>query len=308
VKQVEGKLMNGKQKQYNGQFKFKVALEMAKGTPRVPETISELASETGVHPTQIGQWKRQLLEEGAELFTQASNREAQTAEEEQAELYEQIGCLKMELESPRGFPKKKLSTSVEAQRSLIERAHPDLSIRRQCVPRGRPVGLNRSTLYYEQAQESALNLELMRLMDEQYLKTPFYGWPRILAYFQRLGHHVNHKRVRRLLQKMGLQAIYPKPKTSVSSPAHKIYPYLLRGLEITHVNQVWSADITYIPMPKGFMYLVAVMDWYSRYVLAWQLSNTLESSFCLDALPQALLWGSNNPRRNGYVVIPHLSV
>jgi putative transposase len=153
------------------------------------------------------------------------------------------------------------------------------------------VGLNRSTLYYEPAQESALNLELMRLMDEQYLKTPFYGWPRMLAYLQRLGHNVNHKRVRRLLQKMGLQALYPKPKTSVSSPAHKIYPYLLRGLEITHVNQVWSADITYIPMPKGFMYLVAVMDWYSRYVLAWQLSNTLESSFCLDALQQALLWG-----------------
>lgn len=170
---------------------------------------------------------------------------------------------------------------------MIERTHPDLSIRRQCEL----VGLNRSTLYYEPAQESALNLELMRLMDEQYLKTPFYGWPRMLAYLRRLGYEVNHKRVRRLLQKMGIQAIYPKPKTSVSNAEHKIYPYLLRGLEITHVNQVWSADITYIPMPHGFMYLVAVMDWYSRYVLAWQLSNTLESGFCLDALHQALLWG-----------------
>lgn len=111
----------------------------------------------------------------------------------------------------------------------------------------------------------------MRLMDEQYLKTPFYGWPRMLAYLQRLGYNVNHKRVRRLLQKMGLQAIYPKPKTSVRNLEHKIYPYLLRGLDITHVNQVWhpegSRDITYIPMPRGFMYLVAVMDWYSRYVL-----------------------------------------
>lgn len=152
------------------------------------------------------------------------------------------------------------------------------------------MGLNRSTLYYEPAQESALNLELMRLMDEQYLKTPFYGWPRMLAYVQRLGYNVNHKRVRRLLQKMGQQAIYPKPKTSARNPAHKIYPYLLRGLDITYVNQVWSADITYIPMPRGFMYLVAVMDWDSRYVLAWQLSNTLDSSFCLDALQQALLW------------------
>ncbi len=136
-----------------------------------------------------------------------------------------------------------------------------------------------------------MNLKLMRLMDEQYLKTPFYGWPRMLAYLQRQGYAVNHKRVRRLLQKMGLQAIYPKPKTSISSAAHKVYPYLLRDLAITHINQVWSADITYIPMPRGFMYLVAVIDWYSRYVLAWQLSNTLDSIFCVDALQQALLWG-----------------
>lgn len=170
---------------------------------------------------------------------------------------------------------------------MIEYEHGELSIRRQCEL----VGLNRSTLYYEPAQESALNLELMRLMDEQYLKMPFYGWPRMLAYLQRQGYEVNHKRVRRLLQKMGLQAIYPKPKTSVRGAAHKIYPYLLRGLEITRVNQVWSADITYIPMPRGFMYLVAVMDWYSRYVLSWQLSNTLDGSFCLDTLQQALLWG-----------------
>lgn len=170
---------------------------------------------------------------------------------------------------------------------MIEYKHTELSIRRQCEL----VGLNRSTLYYEPAQESALNLELMRLMDEQYMRTPFYGWPRMLAYLRRQGYAVNHKRVRRLLQKMGLQAIYPKAKTSVSNPEHKIYPYLLRGLAITQVNQVWSCDITYIPMPHGFMYLVAVMDWYSRYVLAWQLSNTLDGSFCLDALAQALLWG-----------------
>jgi len=174
---------------------------------------------------------------------------------------------------------------------MIEREHAELSVRRQCAPEGHPVGLNRSTLYYEPAQESALNLELMRLMDEQYLKTPFYGWPRMLAYLRRCGYAINHKRVRRLMQTMGLQAIYPKPKTTVSGTAHKIYPYLLRGLEITHTNQVWSADITYIPMPRGFMYLVAVIDWFSRYVLAWQLSNTLDGGFCLDALQQALLWG-----------------
>jgi putative transposase len=170
---------------------------------------------------------------------------------------------------------------------LIEYEHAALSIRRQCEL----VGLNRSTFYYEPAQESALNLELMRVIDEQYLKTPFYGWPRMLTCLQRQGYAVNHKRVRRLMQKMGLQAIYPKPKTTVANSQHKVYPYLLRDLEITNVNQVWSADITYIPMARGFMYLVAVIDWYSRYVLAWQLSNTLDGGFCLDALQQALLRG-----------------
>jgi putative transposase len=162
-----------------------------------------------------------------------------------------------------------------------------LSIRRQCEL----IGLHRSTLYYEPAQESALNLELMRLIDEQYLKTPFYGWPRMLVTLQRQGYAVNHKRVRRLMQLMGLQAIHAKAKTTVRGAGHKVYPYLLPGLEITHTNQVWSADITYLPLPRGFMYLVAVMDWFSRYVLAWQLSNTLDGAFCLDALQQALLWG-----------------
>jgi putative transposase len=167
---------------------------------------------------------------------------------------------------------------------LIERNHPQLSVRRQCEL----LGLNRSTLYYEPAGESAENLHLMRLMDEQYLRTPFYGWPRMTAWLHRQGYAVNGKRIRRLLRKMGLQAIYPKPKTSVAGKGHKIYPYLLRGLAIVRPNQVWSADITYVPMPRGFMYLVAVMDWFSRYVLAWQLSNTLDGYFCLDVLRQVL--------------------
>lgn len=170
---------------------------------------------------------------------------------------------------------------------MIEPNHPDLSIRRQCEL----VGLNRSTYYYEPAGESEFNLHLMRLIDEQYLKTPFYGWPRMTAYLRRKKYPVNHKRVQRLMQKMGLQAIHPKRKTSVAGQEHKIYPYLLRNLEITHPNQVWSTDITYVPMQHGFMYLVAIMDWFSRYVLAWQLSNTLDGRFCLDALQQALLLG-----------------
>jgi putative transposase len=153
------------------------------------------------------------------------------------------------------------------------------------------VGLQRSTWYYEPAVESALNLQLMRLMDAKYLERPFFGWRRMTDYLQKEGYRVNHKRVRRLLGKMGLQAIYPKAKTSQAAAGHKIYPYLLRNLAITRVNQVWSSDLTYVPLRQGFMYLVAVIDWYSRYVLAWALSNTLEGAFCLEALQQALCLG-----------------
>ena len=170
---------------------------------------------------------------------------------------------------------------------MIEPAHPDLSLRRQC----KLLGLNRSSWYYQPASESAYNLQLMRLIDEQYLRTPFYGWPRMTASLRRAGQAVNHKRVQRLMAKMGLQAIYPKPKTSTANKGHTIYPYLLRGLEIARPNQVWSADITYVPMRQGFLYLVAILDWFSRYVLTWQLSNTLDGYFCLDALQQALQKG-----------------
>ena len=170
---------------------------------------------------------------------------------------------------------------------MIEPSHPELSIRRQCEL----VGLNRTTFYYIPAQESNLNLHLMRLIDEQYTRTPFYGWPRMTAQLRRQGYGINHKRVQRLMRIMGLQAIYPKRRTSIAAKKHKVYPYLLRNVAITRPNQVWSADITYIRMLRGFMYLVAIMDWYSRYVVAWQLSNTLDGLFCLDALDLALSLG-----------------
>jgi putative transposase len=167
---------------------------------------------------------------------------------------------------------------------MIEQGHPEISIRRQCEL----IGLNRSSFYYQPAGESEYNLLLMRLIDRQYTRLPFYGWPRMTAWLQREGHPVNPKRVRRLMRLMGLQAIYPKPKTSRAAPGHKKYLYLLRGLKITRPGQVWSTDITYVPLPQGFMYLVAVIDWFSRYVLAWQLSNTLDGLFCRVALRQAL--------------------
>lgn len=170
---------------------------------------------------------------------------------------------------------------------MIETNHPELSIRRQCEL----IGLNRATYYTQPAGETPFNLHLMRRIDEQYLRTPFYGYPRMTAELQRQGYEVNHKRVARLMQLMGLQAVFPRQRLSQPAPGHTIYPYLLRGVTITHPNQVWSADITYIPMRQGFMYLVAIIDWYSRYVLAWQLSNTLDETFCLMALDAALQHG-----------------
>ena len=170
---------------------------------------------------------------------------------------------------------------------MIELNHPDLSIRRQCEL----LGLSRSTFYYTPATESEDNLQLMRLLDKQYTRTPFYGWPRMTAYLRREGYLVNHKRVQRLLKLMGLQALYPKPRTTIVAQDRKIYPYLLRGLAITRPNQVWSSDITYLPIAHGFMYLVAILDWYSRYVLAWQLSNTLDGDFCQQTLHRALTLG-----------------
>ena len=167
---------------------------------------------------------------------------------------------------------------------MIEPSHPRISVRRQCEL----VGLNRVTFYRRPGGETLLNLRLMRVIDEEYTRAPFYGYRKMTARLHARGYVVNRKRVVRLMRLMGLQAIYPGPRTSISHPAHKKYPYLLRGMTITRPNQVWSADITYVPMPTGFMYLVAVMDWFSRFVLAWQLSNTLDGLFCLEALRLAL--------------------
>jgi len=169
---------------------------------------------------------------------------------------------------------------------MVERPGP-LSLSRQC----QLLGLNRAALYYQAAPVDAYELELMALLDRQYLRTPFYGSRRMTAWLQTQGHGVNRKRVQRLMQRMGLAAIYQRPRTSRPAPANRIYPYLLRGLRIERVHQVWAADITYIPMARGFLYLVAVMDWVSRYVLAWRLSNLLDASFCIEALEEALRQG-----------------
>lgn len=167
---------------------------------------------------------------------------------------------------------------------MIEVQHPQIHVNRQCEL----LGLARSTFYYRQRPESDLNLRLMNVIDEQYTKTPFYGVPRMTAWLNRQGFAVNHKRVARLMKTMGLEAVHPKRKTSLRCKDHKVYPYLLRNVTIDSPDRVWCADITYIRMLRGFLYLVAIMDWFSRYLLAWELSTTMEKEFCLDALDRAL--------------------
>jgi putative transposase len=168
--------------------------------------------------------------------------------------------------------------------SLVDRADGDLSIVAQC----RLLKVARSTLYWRPAPVSDDDLQLMRLIDEQYLTTPFYGSRRMAAVLRRAGWAVNRKRVRRLMRLIGIEAIYQRPNTSRRHPDHKVYPYLLRGLLIDRPNQVWCADITYIPLAKGFVYLVAVMDWFSRRVLAWRLSIGMDAGFCIEALQDAI--------------------
>lgn len=167
---------------------------------------------------------------------------------------------------------------------MIEPNLPDLSVGKQC----QLLSVSRSSFYYEPKGESELNLNLMRLIDRQFLETPFYGVRQMTWHLRNDGHLVNEKRIRRLMRLMGLMPIYQKPNTSKAAKGHKIYPYLLRGLRVDRPNQVWAADITYLPMRRGFLYLVAIMDWHTRKVLAWRISNTLEAGFCVDALNEAI--------------------
>jgi putative transposase len=167
---------------------------------------------------------------------------------------------------------------------MVDPGHPRLSIVRQCEL----VSISRASFYRQLAGESEDNLALMRLIDEAFLECPFYGARQMARHLRRLGWCVGRKRVRRLMRKIGLSPIYQAPKTSAPHPQHKIYPYLLRHLAIERPNQVWCADVTYIPMRRGFLYLVAIMDWASRKVLAWRLSNTMEADFCVAALEDAI--------------------
>jgi putative transposase len=182
--------------------------------------------------------------------------------------------------------KKNLDLSHKEKLLLIDNSNREISISHQAEL----IGISRSSVYYEPVVDKH-DLLLKRLIDEQYTLTPFYGSRRIKVSLLRNGHEVNRKHVQRMMREMGLEAIYPKPHLSQTHPEHKIYPYLLRDVMVDRKDQVWAADITYIPLSRGFMYLVAIIDWWSRYVLAWQMSTSLDTSFCLEALEIALQFG-----------------
>ena len=182
--------------------------------------------------------------------------------------------------------KKNLDLSHKEKLLLIDKTNRETSISHQAEL----IGVSRSSIYYEPVVDE-YDLLLKRLIDEQYTLTPFYGSRKITAHLRRSGQEVNRKHVQRLMREMGIEAIYPKRHLSQAHPGHKIYPYLLRDVSIDRKDQVWAADITYIPLSRGFMYLVAIMDWWSRYVLAWQMSTSLDTSFCLEALEMALQFG-----------------
>ncbi|MFA5817043.1 MAG: IS3 family transposase [Bacteroidales bacterium] len=267
--------MKATRQHHSATFKAKVEIEALQER----ETLSELATKYGVHPNQITRWKKEFLEWAPELFERKRNEKEEGPDIEK--LYAKIGQLEME----RDFVKKKLKeTGPMSDRIQLVDRQEVLSIRRQCEL----VSVNRSSFYYKPLEESEEALKIMRLMDEHYLFHPTEGVLGMKDFLFTLGMIVNHKRVRRLLRLMGLMAIYPKKNLSKLGLAKYIRPYLLKGLKVERSNQVWAIDITYIPMEKGFLYLTAIIDVYSRYVVGWSISNTLDASCSLEVLKEAI--------------------
>ncbi|WP_439646696.1 IS3 family transposase [Salidesulfovibrio brasiliensis] len=269
--------MSRKRRGFTAEFKTRVALDALSGE----QSLSELAAKYGVHPNQISQWKRQAKEGVAASFSGKAQKNQQSDEARIKELHAKIGQLTVEKDFLQQAFK---NLSCERRREVVDKEHPMLSVRRQC----RILKLQRSTYYYQPVGESMYNLSLMKRIDELFMELPFFGSRQMRNILRDEGHQVGRGRVRRLMRKMGLMAIYQKPRTSQPHPQHKRYPYLLRNMAITRPNQVWCADITYIPMKRGFLYLVAIMDWHSRAVLSWRLSNTMDADFCVSALEDAM--------------------
>ncbi|MEZ9292434.1 IS3 family transposase [Vibrio lentus] len=252
-----------------------MALAAAKGD----KTVAELAQKYNLHANQISTWKKELLENAAMIFASESQLSKDNTEEVD-KLHAKIGQLTMEND----FLARGARSLDRAQRKLSLVKSTPLPIKRQCEL----FNIARSTAYYQPIGLSVEEIELRRIIDEIHLQYPFMGSRRVRTELAKKGHNVNRKRVIRIMRDMGIGAIYPKPKTTLTNKAHKVYPYLLRNVEVTYPNQAWAIDITYKPMAKGFLYLVAIIDWYSRKVLSWRLSNTMDTSFCIEALEEAL--------------------
>ena len=220
--------------------------------------MSELSGQYEIHPTVINKWKRKLLEEARKIFEE-ENQGKKGKKDSKAqidELYRQIGQLKVEKDF---LANRSERLGLPTRKTLVNPKDCQLSIEKQCEL----LGISRSSYYYNPQEISEEESKLLRLLDEQYMKTPFYGSRKMTMYLRSLGYRINRKRVMRLMRQLGLQTIYPKPRTSIANKEHEIYPYLLRELNIEKSNQVWCTDITYLPIGKTHFYLVAIMDWFS---------------------------------------------
>ena len=268
--------MARKRRRFTAEFKARVALEAL----RERDSVQAIAARHELHANQVTTWKRQLLEGLPEVFAGG----ARAARPPWSTRRRSGTC------TPRSGSSRSsgiffgAGSSAERGR-MIERDGP-LSLSRQCAL----LGVSRSSQYYRPKGESAEDLALIRRMDELHMAYPFYGSRQLMRHLCREGVAAGRHRIRRLMRLMGMEATYRRPRTSVASPEHRVFPYLLRGLTISRADHVWCADITYVPVTQGFFYLVAVMDWATRHVLAWRLSNTMDASFCVQALDDALGW------------------
>ena len=269
--------MGIKRKQHNAEFKARVAMAALSGE----KTLAELAAEFGVHPTMISNWKQELVKRATELFARGNKAPAA------ADAQKVIDDLPSEDRSAAGragFSCRAARHLPTAERRAMIAPKAGLSVSRQCTL----LGIGRSSFYYRPRPESAEELDLLKRLDRIFTEHPVYGSRRLQVALLREGVSVGRRRIRRLMRKLGLWAVRPKRNTSKRHPAHKVYPYLLRDKTIDQPNQVWAADITYIPMRQGFLYLVAIIDWATRRVLSWRLSNTLTAGFCVEASGEAL--------------------